>query len=172
MELSKRSAFPLSGLVANSFGKGRTVLVGHAAHVLPPIGAQGLNLGLRDAAMIADIACRAHMLGADPGGPDVIAKYDELRRGDILSRDFHGRFPQPFLDTWLVPPSTSHQSHWCPIAETHPAAPQGRHASRHSASKQSAAIDAITLTQLWFSGYLIDIGFHIGNVEPICSRSQ
>ncbi len=103
LELSQRSAFPLSGLVANSFGKGRTVLVGHAAHVLPPIGAQGLNLGLRDAAMIADIASKAQMLSADPGGPDVIAKYDELRRGDILSRAFtvdflnrsliHGWFP-------------------------------------------------------------------------------
>ncbi|MCP4933653.1 MAG: hypothetical protein GY927_05470 [bacterium] len=103
IDLSKRSAFPLSGLVANDFGKGRIVLVGHAAHVLPPIGAQGLNLGLRDAAMIADIACKANIRGMDPGGPEVIAKYDELRRSDILSRTFtvdflnrsliHGWFP-------------------------------------------------------------------------------
>ncbi len=103
IDLSKRSSFPLSGQVANSFAKGRTVLVGHAAHVLPPIGAQGLNLGLRDAAMIADIACKAHMRGDDPGSIEVISKYDELRRSDIMSRTFtvdflnrsliHGWFP-------------------------------------------------------------------------------
>ena len=101
--ISRRSAFPLSGLVANNFAKGRTALVGHAAHVLPPIGAQGLNLGLRDAAMIADIAGKAHLRGLDPGGAEVIAKYDEMRRSDILSRTFtvdflnrslmHGWFP-------------------------------------------------------------------------------
>ena len=103
LDITKRSAFPLSGLVANSFGKGRTALVGHAAHVLPPIGAQGLNLGLRDAAMIADIASKAHIRAMDPGSADVIAQYDEMRRKDIMSRTFtvdflnrslmHGWFP-------------------------------------------------------------------------------
>ena len=102
-DVSRRSAFPLSGLVANSFASQRTVLVGHAAHVLPPIGAQGLNLGLRDAAMIADIASKAHMRGDDPGGHEVIAQFDKLRRSDIMSRTFavdflnrslmHGWFP-------------------------------------------------------------------------------
>lgn len=103
-KVSKRSAFPLSGLVANSFGKGRTVLVGHAAHVLPPIGAQGLNLGLRDAAMIADIACKAHMRAKDPGGPDVIAEYDRLRRSDIMSRTFTVDFlNRSLLHGWFPP---------------------------------------------------------------------
>ena len=104
IELSKRSAFPLSGLVANSFAKGRTVLVGHAAHVLPPIGAQGLNLGLRDAAMIADIACRAHMRAADPGGADVIAQYDKMRRSDIMSRTFTVDFlNRSLINGWFPP---------------------------------------------------------------------
>lgn len=86
--ISRRSAFPLAGLTANDFAKGRTALVSHAAHVLPPIGAQGLNLGLRDAAMLADIVCRAHIKGEDPGGSEVINAYNAARRTDILSRTF------------------------------------------------------------------------------------
>jgi 2-octaprenyl-6-methoxyphenol hydroxylase len=87
-DLSRRSAFPLAGLTANHFAKGRTALISHAAHVLPPIGAQGLNLGLRDAAVLADIVNRAHMMGEDPGGNDVIERYNTTRRSDILSRTF------------------------------------------------------------------------------------
>ncbi len=104
LDVSKRSSFPLSGLVANRFGKGRTVLVSHAAHVLPPIGAQGLNLGLRDAAMIADIACKAHIRAMDPGGAEIIAQYDELRRADIMSRTFTVDFlNRSLIDGWFPP---------------------------------------------------------------------
>lgn len=103
-EMSRRSAFPLAGLVANDFAKGRTALVSHAAHVLPPIGAQGLNLGLRDAAMIADLACKAHMRGEDPGGANVIAEYDRLRRKDIMSRTFTVDFlNRSLLYGWFPP---------------------------------------------------------------------
>jgi 2-octaprenyl-6-methoxyphenol hydroxylase len=103
-ELSRRSAFPLSGLVANEFAKDRTVLVSHAAHVLPPIGAQGLNLGLRDAAMIADIVCKAHMRADDPGGAQVISDYNRLRRADIMSRTFTVDFlNRSLLHGWFPP---------------------------------------------------------------------
>ncbi len=103
-EISVRSAFPISGMVANSFAKGRTVLVSHAAHVLPPIGAQGLNLGLRDAAMIADIAGKAFMRGEDVGGADVIFEYNRQRRGDILSRTFTVDFlNRSLLHCWFPP---------------------------------------------------------------------
>ena len=103
-KVSRRSAFPLSGLVANDFAKGRTVLVSHAAHVLPPIGAQGLNLGLRDAAMIADIVCKAHMRGDDPGSQQVINKYNRLRRADIMSRTFFVDFlNRSLLHGWFPP---------------------------------------------------------------------
>ncbi|MEO8322180.1 MAG: FAD-dependent monooxygenase, partial [Bradyrhizobium sp.] len=57
-----------------------------SAHVLPPIGAQGLNLGLRDAADIADIAANAMLLGEDPGSPQVLARYQSARRADVASR--------------------------------------------------------------------------------------
>ena len=53
---------------------------------LPPIGAQGLNLGLRDAATIAEIVVAAQRDGRDIGGADVTSRYDRMRRTDIGSR--------------------------------------------------------------------------------------
>jgi 2-octaprenyl-6-methoxyphenol hydroxylase len=64
----------------------RIVLVGEAAHVVPPIGAQGLNLGIRDAATIVEIVADAHQHGEDVGSPDVIRRYDQERRADIVTR--------------------------------------------------------------------------------------
>jgi 2-octaprenyl-6-methoxyphenol hydroxylase len=63
-------------------------LVGEAAHVVPPIGAQGLNMGLRDAADIADIVREAMASGDDPGSPQVLQRYDSVRRADVASRTF------------------------------------------------------------------------------------
>jgi 2-octaprenyl-6-methoxyphenol hydroxylase len=63
-------------------------LAGEAAHVIPPIGAQGLNMGLRDAADIAEIAGKAVAEGRDPGASDVLRRYDSTRRPDVLSRTF------------------------------------------------------------------------------------
>ena len=62
------------------------VLVGEAAHVMPPIGAQGLNLGLRDAATIAELVVAAHRDGGDAGADDLTARYDAMRRADVASR--------------------------------------------------------------------------------------
>ena len=70
------------------FASHRIALVGESAHVLPPIGAQGLNMGLRDAADIADIAGNAMSLGEDPGSPQVLARYQSARRSDVTSRMF------------------------------------------------------------------------------------
>jgi len=56
--------------------------------VVPPIGAQGLNMGLRDAADIADIVGQAVALGEDPGSPQVLKRYDKARRADVVSRTF------------------------------------------------------------------------------------
>ena len=61
-------------------------LVGEAAHVMPPIGAQGLNLGLRDAATIAELAVAARRDGGDVGADEVTARYDQMRRADVASR--------------------------------------------------------------------------------------
>jgi 2-octaprenyl-6-methoxyphenol hydroxylase len=82
-ETSPRNAFPLSGLVARTLTSERLALVGEAAHVMPPIGAQGLNLGFRDVADLVSCAARASQ---DPGAPHVLAAYATARRGDVLTR--------------------------------------------------------------------------------------
>ncbi|MCX7297936.1 MAG: UbiH/UbiF family hydroxylase [Hyphomicrobiales bacterium] len=81
-----RGLFPLSVVTAHKFADRRIALVGEAAHVIPPIGAQGLNLGLRDAATIGELAVAAHRNGRDIGGADVLAAYDAQRRGDVTTR--------------------------------------------------------------------------------------
>ncbi|HRY08272.1 MAG TPA: UbiH/UbiF family hydroxylase [Hyphomicrobiaceae bacterium] len=87
-ELSPRVVFPLSGLTAKSFGKNRVALIGEAGHVIPPIGAQGLNLGFRDAAALADCVCEALSEGRDIGGDETLTAYDHARRADVASRSW------------------------------------------------------------------------------------
>jgi 2-octaprenyl-6-methoxyphenol hydroxylase len=81
-----RGHFPLAVQTAKSFGARRIALVGEAAHRIPPIGAQGLNLGLRDAVCIAELAGEVHAGGIDIGGDEVLARYDARRRTDIVGR--------------------------------------------------------------------------------------
>jgi 2-octaprenyl-6-methoxyphenol hydroxylase len=85
-EIGPRRPFPLSGLTADTFAANRVALVGEAGHVIPPIGAQGLNLGLRDAAVLADHVSDALARGDDVGGPDVLQRYHDARQSDIGSR--------------------------------------------------------------------------------------
>lgn len=81
-----RASFPLSGLKVDKFAAKRIALVGDAAHVIPPIGAQGLNLGFRDAAALAQCVSTALEEQQDPGGPEVIKAYNRARRTDVASR--------------------------------------------------------------------------------------
>jgi len=81
-----RGVFPLAMQTARRVAASRIALIGEAAHVLPPIGAQGLNLGLRDAATIAEIAVDARRAGGDIGAASVLDRYNELRRSDVASR--------------------------------------------------------------------------------------
>ncbi|KAA1176848.1 UbiH/UbiF family hydroxylase [Rhizobium tropici] len=75
--------WPLSGMTAYRFGKGRAALIGEAAHVFPPIGAQGLNLSLRDILALSDILCSR----ADQPIPATSGdSFDRKRRADIISR--------------------------------------------------------------------------------------
>jgi 2-octaprenyl-6-methoxyphenol hydroxylase len=83
-----RHLFPLAIEQPRQFARRRIALVGEAAHVLPPIGAQGLNMGLRDAADIADIAREAMLQGEDPGSPQVLSRFNSARRSDVASRTF------------------------------------------------------------------------------------
>jgi 2-octaprenyl-6-methoxyphenol hydroxylase len=81
-----RGAFPLATQTARAFGAHRVALVGEAAHVVPPIGAQGFNLGMRDAATIGELVVAAHRDGGDIGAAELTAQYDRLRRADVGSR--------------------------------------------------------------------------------------
>jgi 2-octaprenyl-6-methoxyphenol hydroxylase len=81
-----RGIFPLAIETAHSFARERIALVGEAAHVVPPIGAQGLNLGLRDGATIAELVAEALRQNIDIGAPEVLARYNTQRRADVTSR--------------------------------------------------------------------------------------
>lgn len=79
-----RAVFPLSGLIATKLHGHRLALVGEAAHAMPPIGAQGLNLGIRD--IIDLVECVRHVV--DPGAPDVLAKYTSRRKADVWTMTY------------------------------------------------------------------------------------
>lgn len=77
-----RKSFPMKGLTARQFAKDRVILIGEAAHVVPPIGAQGLNMSLRDAALAADLI----LANKDAGSDGVMAEYNAVRRAEVLPR--------------------------------------------------------------------------------------
>jgi 2-octaprenyl-6-methoxyphenol hydroxylase len=81
-----RGTFPLAVETVRTFAQNRIAIIGEAAHLIPPIGAQGLNLGLRDAACIGELVVSAARSGGDAGAPDLLARYDAQRRADVKSR--------------------------------------------------------------------------------------
>ena len=85
-ELTVQGRFPLSWMQADCYASRRVMLVGEAAHVMPPIGAQGLNLGLRDAGHVIDCIADAVDAGRDPGGSEALAAYQKARTSDIALR--------------------------------------------------------------------------------------
>ena len=78
-----RQVYPLSASLPARFAANRIALVGEAAHVVPPIGAQGLNLGSRDVQKLAQTSSKHR---GDPGSSAALAAYDAARRPDILAR--------------------------------------------------------------------------------------
>src|SRR4051795_2857687 len=83
--LDKPRAFPLSYFVARSFIGERLALIGDAAHVIHPIAGQGLNMGLKDVAALAEVVVDAARLGMDLGGVDVLERYQRWRRFDTMA---------------------------------------------------------------------------------------
>jgi 2-octaprenyl-6-methoxyphenol hydroxylase len=86
--LDKPRAFPLGYFVARSFIGERLALVGDAAHVIHPIAGQGLNMGLKDVAALAEVIVDAARLGLDLGQADVLDRYQRWRRFDTMAMGF------------------------------------------------------------------------------------
>ena len=78
-----RQIYPLGATLPAHFAQNRVALVGEAAHVFPPIGAQGLNLGMRD---VRDLVAIVSEYRFDPGAAEALSKYDRKRRPDVLAR--------------------------------------------------------------------------------------
>ncbi len=72
--------WPIISQIADRFAGPRTALIAEAAHVLPPIGAQGLNMSLADLSALVDL------MRADPGNADGLRRYDRARRPDVYAR--------------------------------------------------------------------------------------
>lgn len=79
-----RWSYPVAFLHAASYIAPRLALVGEAAHVIHPIAGQGLNLGIRDVAALAEVIVDARRLGLDIGNPQSLARYESWRRADAV----------------------------------------------------------------------------------------
>jgi 2-octaprenyl-6-methoxyphenol hydroxylase len=83
---SPRRLWPIITQVADRLDGPRTALVAEAAHVVPPIGAQGLNMSLADIAALLDLCLGARTAGQDIGAPELLARYHRVRHREILLR--------------------------------------------------------------------------------------
>src|ERR1700683_4542830 len=86
--IGTRRAHPLGFFVARSFIADRIALVGDAAHIIHPIAGQGLNMGLKDVAALAEVVVDAARLGLDPGSAAVLERYQRWRRFDTMTMGF------------------------------------------------------------------------------------
>jgi 2-octaprenyl-6-methoxyphenol hydroxylase len=82
--IGPRWTYPLSFLLAESYVATRLALIGEAAHTIHPIAGQGLNLGIRDVAALAELLIDARRLGLDIGADVVLQRYQQWRRFDAL----------------------------------------------------------------------------------------
>ena len=85
-DISRRQSFPMSGARAENFARHRVMLVGEAAHIVPPIGAQGLNMSFRDAQDAIELMTAARDRSEDFGSEWVLADYDARRQRDVRPR--------------------------------------------------------------------------------------
>src|SRR5207248_10692737 len=83
--IGPRWTYPLTLLLAERYVATRLALVGEAAHTIHPIAGQGLNLGIRDVAALAELVIDTRRLGLDIGGDPVLLRYQQWRRFDTLA---------------------------------------------------------------------------------------
>jgi 2-octaprenyl-3-methyl-6-methoxy-1,4-benzoquinol hydroxylase len=82
LKVYKKASFPLFKSHAKEYVKNRIALVGDAAHSIHPQAGQGVNIGLMDAATLADVILQAHKSHADIGKIKKLRKYERIRRGN------------------------------------------------------------------------------------------
>ena len=100
LEVGGRGAFPLRSMHAERYVGARTALVGDAAHSIHPLAGQGLNLGLLDAAVLAEVVLETVSQGRDPGGQRSLRRYARWRRGhNALAWRAMGAFKTLFGDS-------------------------------------------------------------------------
>ena len=121
---SRAEAFPFRFQVARRFVGERLALIGDAAHVVHPLAGQGLNLGLRDVAALAETIVGEMRLGLDPGAAPPLAAYERRRRFDVaaggLGLDSLNRlFSNDFAGSALPPRSRPSRRRSRPGAEGH-----------------------------------------------------
>lgn len=80
-----RAAYPLSLMHAERYTDHRLALISEASHAMHPIAGQGLNVGIRDVAALAEVVVDALRVGLDPGAPDALARYQRWRRVDTMA---------------------------------------------------------------------------------------
>ncbi len=90
-----RRSYPLGLMLARDFVRPRFALLGDAAHGIHPIAGQGLNLGFRDAAALAETIVEAHRLGLDIGSLEVLRRYETLAALRQLADGRHDRRAEP-----------------------------------------------------------------------------
>ena len=108
--LTPRLRFPVRLMNSRTYIQSRLALVGDAAHCCHPVGGQGMNLGIRDAAALAEVITKAHRKGQDIGAVSVLKRYENWRWWenlvilgftDILDRSFSNEwFPIQPLRRW------------------------------------------------------------------------
>jgi 2-octaprenyl-6-methoxyphenol hydroxylase len=99
-EVQKPHCFAMRGVKAERFAAHRCFLVGEAAHVFPPVGAQGLNMSLRDAGHVLDIASGHE----DAGSKDAMSNYEALRQRDVWPRQTAISMMNRSLLSEMLPP--------------------------------------------------------------------
>lgn len=98
-----RASWPLEMHLARAYAAARLALVGDTAHGVHPIAGQGLNLGLRDVAALAEVVVEALRVGLDPGASDVLKRYERWRRFDSAVSTFaFDSINRVFSSDWTV----------------------------------------------------------------------